>query len=119
MSVKNSVNKSIQMVNIWDKPITVHLGGTPGDGVTEYEIGPGEKQGFHEGLCKPVPGAGSEKLPPILHRRSLRVFPDGVRRPVLIAEADAKKTKEQYATAVAEWQKNQAKATQPNAGGGK
>ncbi len=103
---RGNVNKTISMVNIGDEPVTIRIGGTPGDGATEYTIGPGEAQSFHENYCKAVPGAGPEKLPSILARRSMRAFPDGVRRPVLVPAAEAKAIKAKYAAAVAAWTKN-------------
>lgn len=114
--IKQTVNKVTQMVNISEEPITISIGGAPGDGVTEYSINPGEAVPFHENLCKPVPGAGHLEMPSILSRQSMRDFPDGIRRPVLIPAADVKKVKEQYAGELARWKQKgslQPKQEQP------
>jgi hypothetical protein len=100
-----AVNKTIQMTNIGDEPLTVSIGGSPGDGVTEYVLDPGESAPFHENYCKPVPGAGPQSLPSILERQSMRDFPDGVRRALLVPANDAKKVKEQYAKELEFWRK--------------
>lgn len=102
MAVKN---RTIQMTNIGEEPITISIGGAPGDGVTEYQLAPGESAPFHENYCKPVPGAGPQELPAILARQSLRYFPDGVRRPVLVPASDAKKIREQYEKELAAWKR--------------
>jgi len=97
---KTKVNRTISMTNISDQAITIHIGGSPGDGVTEHVIEPGGAQHFHENYCKPVAGAGTENMPPILARHSLRECADGVRRPMLVPTAEADKTKAAYAEAI-------------------
>jgi hypothetical protein len=72
------------MTNIFTEPVKITLGGSPGEAVTEFVINPGEAQDFPRSLCEPVPGAGSENLPPILERKSMRTWNDGKRRPTLI-----------------------------------
>jgi hypothetical protein len=93
------------MMNIGDEPVTITIGGAPGDGVTEYVVEPGQSAPFHENYCKPVPGAGPQELPSILARQSMREFPDGVRRPVLVPASEAKKAREQYEREIAAWRK--------------
>ena len=100
-----AVNKTIQMVNVFDEPVRIELGGAPGDGTTEYVIEPGQSQAFHENLCKPVQGAGRNTIPSILSRMSTRTFPDGVRRPTLIPASEARKVKADYDKAIADWKK--------------
>lgn len=110
------VNKTIQMVNVFDEPVRIVIGGNPGDGVTEYVIKPGEAQAFHENLCKPVPGAGPAALPSILSRKSTRTWVDGVRRPCLIPADEAKKVKAEYLKQLENWRaagSKQPKTEQP------
>lgn len=102
-----SVNRTINMMNIGEEPITITIGGAPGDGVTEFIVKPGEAVPFHENYCKPVPGAGPQSLPSILSRQSTREFPDGVRRPVLVPAVEAKKVREQYTREIEENLKKQ------------
>lgn len=110
-----AVNKTIQMVNVSEAPVRIEIGGSPGDGVTEYVIQPGEAQAFHENLCKPIPGAGRNKLEPILARKSMRNFPDGVRRPTLVPASEAKRVKAQYQKELDAWRKDGSPAPKPSA----
>lgn len=105
METKRKVNQTITMVNIGDAPITVEIGGSPGDGVTEYVIDPGKGIPFPENYCKPIPGAGRNVRPSIMSAKSMRTFPDGVRRPVLVPESEAEKTKAEYKRQLDAWKK--------------
>lgn len=100
-----AVNKTIKMTNIGEEPIVITIGGAPGDGVTEYVVKPGEEVPFHENFCKPVPGAGHQTMPSILARQSMRDFPDGVRRPVLVPVDEAKKVRGLYTQELEAWKK--------------
>src|SRR5690242_14558557 len=94
------------MVNVSDEVVRIQLGGSPGDGVTVFEIEPGKSQAFHENFCKPVPGAGRAELPSIMARESMRTFPDGVRRPALVPADQAAKVRAEYQRAIAKWEKD-------------
>lgn len=88
-----STNKFVSMTNIFSEPVRIEIGGSPGEGVTEYVIQPGDAREFQMGYCVPVPSAGPEMLPSILSRKSMRTWPDGVRRPTLIPTEEYVKAK--------------------------
>jgi hypothetical protein len=83
----------MSMTNIFNETVRIQLGGQPGDGVTVVTIEPGKSADFHENLCTPVHGGGSEDIPSIIARESTRTWPDGSRKPTLVptAELEAKK----------------------------
>jgi hypothetical protein len=114
VTVNKSVNRVTQMTNIGEEPVTITIGGAPGDGVTEYVIEPNQSVPFHENYCKPVPGAGHQEMPSILARQSSRDFPDGVRRPLLVPASEAKKEKERYAKELEAWKKKGSPAPKPS-----
>lgn len=109
-------NQAVPMTNIWDQPVTIQIGSTPGSGVDEYTIKPGETQSFPEGYCKPVPAAGQDKfLPAILARESTRTWDDGVRRPTLVPADTAKEARAEIDRQLAAAKKNSKTSTGANA----